>query len=268
MQNKINVLVVGDVVGRPGRNALKKNLFDLKKSLDLDFIVVNIENASGGFGPSPSTMEELLTLPINVFTTGGHIWDKKEFVSSFDLYPMVLRPANYPEGNAGKGFILQEVKGVSVVVLQLQGRVFMEPFDCPFQKFLSLKKEFPPNSLKIIDFHGEATSEKNAFANFVDGEVNLVFGTHTHIPTRDERVLKKGTVFITDIGMTGNYNSVIGFDKDIIVSRFLKQTPVKFEVAKGEGHLSALFVSFSLPDLKPIDLRFIFEPPLRSANFI
>lgn len=264
MQNKINILAIGDVVGKPGRNALKKHLFNLKKNLDLDFIVANIENASGGFGPSLSTMEELLELPINVFTTGSHIWDKKEFVASLDLYPMVLRPANYPEGNPGKGFIVQEIKGIKIAVLQLQGRTFMESLDCPFQKFLSLKKEFPPDSLKIIDFHGEATSEKNAFAHFVDGEVNLVFGTHTHIPTRDERILNKGTVFITDIGMTGNYDSAIGFDKDIIISRFLKQTPVKFEVAKGEGHLSALFVSFSTTDFKPLELKFIFEPPLRN----
>lgn len=264
MQNKINVLVIGDVVGRPGRNALKKYLFDLKKNFDLDFIVANVENASGGFGPSPSTMEELLALPINVFTTGSHIWDKKEFVASIELYPMVLRPANYPEGNPGKGIIIQEIKGTKIVVLQLQGRTFMESIDCPFQKFLSLKKEFPESSLVIIDFHGEATSEKNAFAHFVDGQVNLVFGTHTHIPTRDERVLKKGTVFITDVGMTGSYDSTIGFDKDIIISRFLKQTPVKFEVAKGEGHISALFVSFSIPDLKPLELKFIFEPPLRN----
>lgn len=261
MQNKINILAIGDVVGKPGRNALKKNLFELKKNLNIDFIIVNIENASGGFGPNVSTMEELLELPINVFTTGGHIWDKQEFVSSLDLYPMVLRPANYPKGNPGKEFFQQEVKGVNVVVFQLQGRVFMETIDCPFQKFSSLLQVFPEKSLILVDFHGEATSEKNAFAHFADGKANLVFGTHTHIPTRDERILEKGTVYITDVGMTGCYESAIGFDKDIIISRFLKQTPVRFEVAKGEGKISGLFVSYLIPELKPVEIRFILAPP-------
>lgn len=261
MQNKIKVLAIGDVVGRPGREVLKENLPSLKKNLEIDFIVANIENASSGFGPTPQTMEELLSFPIDVFTTGGHIWDKKEFVSSLHLYPMVIRPANYPEGNPGFGFAIRELNGLKIVVLQLQGRVFMETLDCPFQKFSSLYAQFPKDSLIIIDFHGEATSEKNAFAHFVDGKAHLVFGTHTHIPTRDERILEKGTVFITDVGMTGNYNSVIGFDKDIIISRFLKQTPQKFEVAKGKGKISALLVTFTLPDFKPEELKFIFGPP-------
>lgn len=261
MQNKINILAIGDVVGKPGRNALKKNLFELKKNLNIDFIIVNCENASGGFGPSPETMEELLEFPINVFTTGGHIWDKKEFVSSLDLYPMVVRPANYPKGNPGKEFFQQEVKGVNVVVLQLQGRVFMETIDCPFQKFALLYEKFDKNSLIIVDFHGEATSEKNAFAHFADGKANLVFGTHTHIPTRDERILEKGTVYITDVGMTGCYDSVIGFKKEIIISRFLKQLPIKFEVANGEGKISALFVSYLIPELKPVEVKFILSPP-------
>lgn len=260
MQNSLKVLVIGDIVGRPGREVLKENLPLLKKNLGIDFVVANIENASGGFGPTPQTMEELLSFPIDVFTSGGHIWDKKEFVNSLHLYPMVIRPANYPEGNPGSGFAIRELNGLKIVVLQLQGRVFMETLDCPFQKFLSLYPQFPKDSLIIIDFHGEATSEKNAFAHFVDGKAHLVFGTHTHIPTRDERILKGGTVFITDVGMTGCYDSVIGFDKEIIVSRFLKQTPQKFEVAKGKGKISALFVSFSIPDLKPLELKFIFEP--------
>lgn len=261
MQNKLNILVIGDVVGKPGRDVLKENLPFLKKNLEIDFIVANIENASGGFGPTPQTMEELLELPIDVFTSGGHIWDKKEFVSCLNLYPMVIRPANYPDGNPGFGYAIRDLDNFKIVVLQLQGRVFMETIDCPFQKFLSLYPQFPKDSLIIIDFHGEATSEKNAFGHFVDGKVHLVFGTHTHIPTRDERVLEKGTVFITDVGMTGNYDSAIGFNKDIIIERFLKQTPIKFEVAKGKGKISGLFVSFGVPDFKPSELKFIFGPP-------
>ncbi len=261
MQNNLNLLVVGDVVGRPGRRALYKFLPKLKKDLNLDLIIVNIENASSGFGPTPQTMQELLELPIDVFTTGSHIWDRKEFVNSLNLFPMVLRPANYPEENLGKGFIILEIKNKKVVILQLQGRVFMETIDCPFKKFDNLYSQFPKDSLIIVDFHGEATSEKNAFGQYVDGRAHLVFGTHTHIPTRDERILKNSTIYITDLGMTGCYESVIGFNRDIIISKFLKQTPIKFEVAKGEERISGLYASFSLPDLKPLSFKFIFKPP-------
>lgn len=260
MQNRINILAIGDIVGKPGRNAVKKYLPEIKKSLNIDFVIANIENSAGGFGPNKKVMEEFLSLPIDIFTTGDHVWDQKEFVDSLELYPMVLRPANYPDENKGKGYLILELKGIKIIVLQLEGRAFMQPIDCPFKKFDFLYNQFPKDSLIIVDFHAEATSEKNAFAHFVDGRAHLVFGTHTHIPTRDERILKKGTVFITDLGMTGNYDSVIGFEKNIIISRFIKQTPIRFEVAKGEGRLCCFFVSFSIPDFKPIELKFIVKP--------
>jgi len=257
----MKVLCIGDVVGRPGRKALAEHLPGLVKSEQIDLIVANIENASGGFGPEPKAMEELMTLPIHVFTTGSHIWDKKEFVGALDLYPTVLRPANYPKENPGKGFLIHTLSdGRSVAVAQLQGRVFMETLDCPFKGVEEILKEWPAAVPVVVDFHGEATSEKQAFAHFVDGRVSAVFGTHTHVPTGDARVLPGGTGFITDVGMCGAYDSVIGFDKDIIVKRFLRQTPIRFEVAKGPAHLSAVLFDIADTGRKCLSAKYILRP--------
>lgn len=259
----MKVLCIGDVVGKPGRKALAEHLPALVKELGADFVVANIENASGGFGPEPKALEEFLTLPIHVFTTGSHIWDKKEFVASLDLYPTVIRPANYPPGNPGKGWILVDAPGGrKAAVLQLQGRVFMDTIDCPFRACDAILQEIPPDVPVIVDFHAEATSEKNAFAHFVDGRVSAVFGTHTHVPTADARVLPGGTGYITDTGMCGVYDSVIGFDKGVIVGRFLKQTPVRFEVARGPAHLSAVLFDIADTGRKCHSAKYILRPDI------
>ena len=257
----MRVLCIGDVVGKPGRKALADHLPPLVKSLAADLVIVNIENASGGFGPEPKAMEELMGLPIHVFTTGSHIWDKKEFVGVLDLYPMVIRPANYPPKNPGRGWLIHDLpEGRKAAVIQLQGRVFMETLDCPFRALDAILAEIPPEVPVLVDFHAEATSEKQAFGHYADGRVSAVFGTHTHVPTADARVLSGGTGYLTDAGMCGAYDSVIGFDKEIILQRFLRQTPVRFEVARGPAHLSGVLFNIEDRGRKCLSAKHILRP--------
>jgi len=259
----LRVLGIGDVVGKPGRKALAEYLPGFIKEHGVHLVVANIENAAGGFGPDLKTMEELLTLPIHVFTAGSHVWDKKEFSNALDLYPMVLRPANYPPGNPGRGHIVWPLPdGRKVAVVQLEGRVFMDMLDCPFRALDSLLAELPPEVPLLVDFHGEATSEKQAFGHYADGRAAAVWGTHTHVPTADARVLPGGTAFITDVGMTGAYDSVIGFDKEVIVGRFLRQAPVRFEVARAPGHLAAALIDIDFPAKRATAIRHVLVPPL------
>src|SRR5712692_3500324 len=221
----IRVLYIGDVVGQPGRRALHEKLEHVIDREKIDFTIVNIENAAGGFGVTEAIMEELGELPINAFTSGNHIWDKKEFVDNYDRYEHVIRPANYPAGNPGKGKVVRQTAGgVSVAVLQFMGNVFMPPCENPFH---SADRELHDVDARvvIVDIHCEATSEKQAMGRYLDGRVSAVLGTHTHVPTADERILPNGTAFQTDIGMTGAYDSVIGFRPDEALHRFLMNTP-------------------------------------------
>lgn len=232
---------MGDVVGRPGRQILAAELERLIDRFAIDYTIVNVENAAGGFGVTPEVLEELKRLPIQCMTTGNHIWDKKEAISLLEAEPRLLRPANYPEGNPGTGlFIGETAAGIPVATLNLEGQVFMRQLESPFQvasRILgALSQEV---KVIIVDFHAEATSEKQALGWFLDGRVSAVLGTHTHVPTADARILPRGTAFVTDVGMTGPYEGIIGFRADRILQRFLLQTPIGFDVAARDVRLAA-----------------------------
>ncbi len=234
----MNVLLIGDIIGRTGRKALKKFLPDVIEKYQIEFIIANAENSAGGNGLTKKVYNELLNLNIDVLTSGNHIFDKKEIFELIDKADNILRPANYPPGVPGKGYNIYEKKGVKIGVVNLMGRVFMGiPLDCPFRKFDEIYEEIKEKvDYIIVDFHAEATSEKNAFGYYVDGRADIVFGTHSHVATADEKLLKKGTVYITDVGMTGAYHSVIGMETTKPITKFLTGLSQKFDVSK-EGLL-------------------------------
>ncbi len=206
---------------------------------------MNIENAAGGFGVTREVYDDLRKLPIDVFSSGNHIWDKKEFVPMLNELEHVLRPANYPPGNAGKGTAVKTTSsGVPVAVLNLQGQVFMSPIDSPFRVADELLPDLRRQArVIIVDMHAEATSEKNAIGWYLDGRVSAVIGTHTHVPTADETIRPGGTAYLTDVGMTGAYEGIIGFSREKVIEKFLAQTPRSFEPAKKDIRLSAAVVS-------------------------
>jgi hypothetical protein len=240
----MKLLFVGDVVGKPGRRILAELLPRLIDRHGIDYVVVNIENAAGGFGVNHEVWAELAGLPIDCFTSGNHVWDKKEVRDLLEREPRLLRPANYPAGNPGRGVhVGATAAGVPVATLHLQGCAFMQPLASPFETADRLLAGLPPEVKAIlVDFHAEATSEKQALGFHLDGRVSAVLGTHTHVPTADQRVLPGGTAFLTDVGMTGPYESVIGMRADKVVQRFLLQTHVPFEVAKRDVRLAAAVV--------------------------
>lgn len=240
----MKVLYIGDTVGQPGRRALHEKLEHVIDRERVDFTIVNIENAAGGFGVTESIMQELSDLPIDVYTSGNHIWDKREFVEQLDRYETLIRPANYPAGNPGKGRVIrQSAAGVRVAVLQFMGQVFMPPCENPFY---SADRELAAIAgaadVIIVDIHGEASSEKQAFGRHLDGRAAAVLGTHTHVPTADERILPNGTAYQTDVGMSGAYDSIIGFRPDEILEKFLMNTPRKMEVAKRDIRLAGALI--------------------------
>ncbi|UCF86560.1 MAG: TIGR00282 family metallophosphoesterase [Nitrospiraceae bacterium] len=240
----MKVLFIGDIVGESGRKALRRGLSNITERLKIDFVIANVENAAGGFGITKDIGEEILSLGVDVLTSGNHIWDKKEAVSYIAEEQRLLRPANYPEDVPGQGsIIIKTHNGEKIAVLNITGRVFMNQADNPFRvskrEILKLKKH---TNIIIVDFHAEATSEKSAFGWFLDGEATAVIGTHTHVQTADETILPKGTAFITDVGMTGPINSVIGIKKEIILRKFLTYMPARFETAKGKSLLSAVVI--------------------------
>lgn len=241
----MKLLFVGDVVGRPGRRAVAEILPRLVDRHRADYVVVNVENSAGGFGVTPEVLAELdELLPIDCFTSGNHVWDKKEGVELLAREPRLLRPANYPDGNPGSGLHVGETAaGIPVATINLEGRVFMTALESPFVVADRLLAKLDGRvKVVMIDFHAEATSEKQALAFYLDGRVSAVLGTHTHVPTADERVLPGGTALITDVGMTGPYESIIGVRVDKVLKRFLLQTPSSFEVAKRDVRLAAAVV--------------------------
>jgi len=242
----MRILFIGDIFGQPGRRIVKEALPELVETYTPELILANGENAAAGFGITPPLVEELLDLGIAVLTSGNHIWDKKE------IYPYLkehadgrlLRPANYPASNPGHGLYMGKTRaGTGYAVLNLQGRVFMPAIDCPFRTADALLAQVPETvKIRIVDMHAEATSEKQAMGWYLDGRVTAVIGTHTHIPTADERVLPQGTGYITDVGMTGPYESVIGMEKQGVVEKFLSQLPRRFEVANGDVRLAGVSI--------------------------
>jgi len=220
---------VGDVHGRPGRRAVARRVPSLRRELGVDFVVANAENSAGGVGLTPQTAGELFAAGVDALTGGNHTWAKREAYGLLDSDPRVVRPANYPPGVPGQGSTVIRRGGAALAVLNLQGRVFMEPLDDPFRVAraeVDRLRELTP--FVLVDFHAEATSEKLALGYFLDGKVTAVVGTHTHVQTADERVLPGGTAYITDVGMTGPRDGVIGMDRDAILQRFLLQLPVRF----------------------------------------
>ncbi|MDW7675253.1 MAG: TIGR00282 family metallophosphoesterase [Bacillota bacterium] len=240
----MNVLMIGDIVGRPGRTAVIKLVNQLKIEYKIDLVVANGENAAGGNGITKEIYEELLEVGIDVVTMGNHVWDKKEIMSFISAADKLVRPANYPVGTPGQGYKIVTAKsGEKLGVINLSGRVFLSNLECPFtqvNKIVTEIKRITPNIL--IDFHAEATSEKVAFGWYMDGRVSAVCGTHTHIQTADARILPNGTAYITDVGMTGPRDSVLGVKKELVINKFITHLPVRFEVASGPAQLNGVVV--------------------------
>jgi metallophosphoesterase (TIGR00282 family) len=266
----VRILFIGDIFGRPGRHLVAEQLRSLVSQHAVDLVIANGENAAAGFGLTPQIANDLLGLGIDVLTTGNHIWDKREILEYFQLAHdkahmenarRVLRPANYAAGTPGWGVYEGQARaGAAYAVINLQGRTFMAPNDDPFRVIDDLLTRIQAKVI-VVDFHAEATSEKCAFGWYLDGRVTALIGTHTHIPTADERVLPKGTAYITDVGMTGPYDSVIGVQKELALHRFLTGLPARWEPAKNDPHLCAVLIECDPATGRAASIRRITLPP-------
>jgi metallophosphoesterase (TIGR00282 family) len=254
----MNLLLIGDIIGEPGRRLLSQHLHVLKHEHAIDVAVGNAENAAGGFGVTPKIADELFAMGFDVLTTGNHVWDKKEILSYLRDHPRLLRPANYPDGVPGSGrAVVTTASGEKVGILHLMGRVYMPgSLDCPFRVGdRELEKLHSETRAVLVDMHAEATSEKSGVGWHFDGRVSAVLGTHTHVQTADERILPQGTAFLTDVGMTGPINSIIGVRKDEALARFLTQMPAKFETAPGPSIISGAVVEVDVATGKATSIR-------------
>jgi 2',3'-cyclic-nucleotide 2'-phosphodiesterase len=240
----MKILFIGDIFGEPGRRAVKQLLPKLKEEHQPDIILANCENAAGGRGVTRKILDELESYGIKAFTSGNHIWDQREILDGIKHIPNLIRPANYPLGNPGVGSMIVSVnESIKLGIINLEGRIFMTDKDCPFKTAdHEIKKIKDQCDCIIVDMHAEATSEKQALGFYLDGQVAAVMGTHTHIPTADERILPQGTAYITDLGMTGPYESVIGLKKEIAIERFLYNLPFKFAVAQNDVQLCGVVI--------------------------
>ena len=240
----MKILFVGDVVGSPGRKIIHERLADIRAQRQVDLCIINCENAASGFGVTPRIVEELFAAGADVLTSGNHIWKRKEIIEYFPSEPRLVRPANFPNGSPGSGLYVGHAKnGVGFAVLNLQGRTFMAAIDDPFRAASLELTRIPPDvKVIVVDMHAEATSEKMAMGWYLDGKVSAVIGTHTHVATADERVLPAGTAFITDVGMTGPHDSVIGMEKEGILQHFLDAMPSRFVVAEGDIQMNTVLI--------------------------
>ncbi len=239
----MKVLMIGDVVARPGRIAVLERIQDLREQHSIDLVVMNAENVAGGFSITPRLADELFASGIDVMTSGNHIFDKREVIPYIDKQPRLLRPANYPPGTPGAGMWTGEVRGTRVAVLSLMGRVFMPPADDPFRIADELVKSLSEKvKVRLVDMHCEATSEKSAMGWYLDGRVSAVVGTHTHVQTADERLLPGGTAYLTDIGMTGSYSGVIGMDRHDVIARFTTAITKRAEHSTGDVRICAAVI--------------------------
>ena len=236
----MRILMIGDIIGQPGRRTVRSLVSDMRQEHGIDLVIANGENTAGGFGLTVDTAYELLDSGVDILTSGNHIWDQKEMIPHLDEGLPVIRPANYPDA-PGRGSLIQD----NVMVINLQGRVFMPPLECPFRTADRILREAGDSGLPpiiIVDFHAEATSEKQAMGWYLDGRVGAVLGTHTHVGTVDTRILPKGTAYVTDVGMTGPVNSVIGSDTSAVLERFLTSLPQRLQVAGGPTVLNSVLV--------------------------
>lgn len=250
----MRVLFIGDIVGSPGRQIVRDRLADIVEHQHVDLVIANGENSASGFGITPRIAEELLHNGIDVLTGGNHSWDRKEIFDFIPHEPRLLRPANFAEGNPGSGLYVGTAKnGVKYAVLNLQGRVFLTPNDDPFKKAdTELAKLSPEVAFILVDIHAETTSEKIGFGWYLDGRVTAVVGTHTHVATADEHVLPEGTAYITDVGMTGPHEGIIGMERAAIIKKFIDGLPTRFEVATGDVQMNAVLIETD--DLGPPNL--------------
>ncbi len=261
MQDKsVKVLMLGDIVGQTGCRIVFFNLKKFLKKINPDFVVINGENSADGFGISPKTAESIYQGGADVITSGNHVWQKSEILPLLESHDTLLRPANYPKGVKGKGYCVVEKKGVKFAVLNFEGRESMSNLDCPFRIAKDLiKKVSSETKIIIVDFHAESVMEKEAFAHYFDGKVSVVAGTHTHVQTADERILKNGTAYITDLGMTGPRESVIGAEKEIAIQRSLTQMPLKMEIADTEGMINGAVIEIDINTGKALSITRINE---------
>ncbi|MDK2791367.1 MAG: 2,3-cyclic-nucleotide 2-phosphodiesterase [Deferribacteres bacterium] len=255
----LNILFIGDIVGRSGRKVVKAAISEIKRELDIDFVIANAENSASGFGITLNVYKELAGSGIDAFTSGNHIYDKKEFIEEVSKFENLVRPANFPLSSPGKPYIEFEIKGIKLLIVNLIGRIFMPLSDCPFNRLddiLQGKNDF----VTIVDFHAEATSEKNAFAYYFDGKVAAILGTHTHVQTNDDRILPGGTLYITDVGMCGALDSCIGVVKENSIERFLTAVPVKFDVEKkGKMLFNAMFFKLDKNTKRVVEFKKIYK---------
>lgn len=239
----MRVLFLGDVISKVGRKALSSGLAGLKGRLGVDLCIGNVENAAGIFGITQKVIEEISASGVDLMTSGNHIWDKREGVPLLESRADLIRPANYPPGLPGNGYTVRAIRGTPIAAINLQGRTFMIPIDCPFRCADAILSQLPQDvKVILVDFHAEATSEKQALGFYLDGRVSAVVGTHTHVQTSDERLLPKGTAFITDVGMVGPFDSVIGVRQEQVIDRFIHGLPVRFEVASDRPCIDGLVV--------------------------
>ena len=253
----MKVLLIGDIVGSPGRDVVKQLVPKITKEQKIELVIANGENAAGGSGITPAVAKEILKSGVDVLTSGDHIWKKKEAIDILDTEPRVLRPLNYPAGTPGNGsYIARTACGINVGVINVVGRVFMTPVECPFKTIMEeVKKISETTPVILVDIHAEATSEKIAMGWYLDGLVSCVFGTHTHIQTADERILPKGTAYITDLGMAGPYDSVLGRKTEQVLERFLTQMPTRFEMAAENVQMHGAIVDIDPKTGKALSIK-------------
>jgi 2',3'-cyclic-nucleotide 2'-phosphodiesterase len=257
----LKVLLIGDIVGRPGREAVEKIVPQIRKDKVLDFVIANAENVAGGSGLTSDIADDLFKNQIDVITSGDHIWRKREIYARLEEDLRILRPANFPDGCPGRGStVIKSNAGTKVGVINLLGRVFMSGAECPFR---AARKEIDKISeqtdIILVDIHAEATSEKVALGRFLEGKVSAVIGTHTHVQTADEKILEKGTAYITDLGMTGPQNSVIGRKVECVIERFMTSMPVKFEIADQDIELQGVIVEIDVKSGKAVSIERVKE---------
>ena len=242
--SRMRILFIGDIVGKPGRQSLRRALPILVEQHAIDIVIANVENAAGGMGVTREVAEAIRDMGVDVMTSGNHIWDKKEALTYIGLEPRLIRPANYPDAPGSGHYVARTPAGITVGVINLMGRVFMNPLDNPFHVVRrELERVREQSTVILVDFHAEATSEKVAMGWYLDGDVTAVVGTHTHVQTADERVLPNGTAYITDVGMTGPHDSVIGVEPRAVLTRFVSGMPSRFETASANPRLNAVVIT-------------------------
>ncbi len=256
----MRLLFIGDIVGRPGRKAIKETVSGLKREKSIDIVIANGENAAGGNGLTRDVAGELFNAGIDILTMGNHVWDKKEILTFIDKEKRIVRPANYPPGTPGSGFVVCDVGNSKLGIINVSGNVFMPSLACPFRTVAGIVKEISAETQNIfVDFHAEATSEKIALGWYLDGKVTAVCGTHTHVQTADENILPEGTAYITDVGMTGPKESVLGVKKELVIDKFLTQMPARFEVSNSLYQFNAVVIDFDENSGRASNIQRIFN---------